>query len=50
MTRKDFEKETLPSIDFTYSLLLFVLFDYVEVDVTVSFVVGEQLIHRVSRE
>ena len=49
MKQKDFEEEPLPSIDFTYSLLLFILFDYVEIDITLAFVVGEQLIHRISR-
>ena len=48
--RKDFEEEARLSIDFTYCLFLFILFDDVEVDVAVSFVVGEQLIHSVSRE
>ena len=50
MKQKDFEEETLPSIDFTYSLLLFILFDYVEIDITVALVVGEQLVHLDSRE
>ena len=48
--RKDFDEEARLSIDFTYCLFLFILFDYVEVDVAVSFVVGEKLVHRVSRE
>ena len=48
--RKDFEEEARLSIDFTYCLFLFVLFDYVEIDITVALVVGEQLIHSVSRE
>ena len=48
--RKDFEEEARLSIDFTYCLFLFVLFDYVEIDITVALVVGEQLVHRVSRE
>ena len=48
--RKDFEEEARLSIDFTYCLFLFVLFDDVEIDITVALVVGEQLVHRVSRE
>ena len=50
MTRKDFEEETLPSIDSTYCVLLLALFDDVEVDIAVALIVGEQLVHRVSRE
>ena len=46
--RKDFEEEAQSSIDFTYFFLLFVLFDDVEIDITVALVVGEQLVHRVS--
>ena len=41
MTRKDFEEEARLSIDFTYCLYLFILFDDIKVDVAVSFVVGE---------
>ena len=48
--RKDFEEEARLSIDFTYCLFLFVLFDDVEIDVAVALIVGEQLIHGVSRE
>ena len=38
------------SIDSTYCVLLLALFDDVEVDIAVALIVGEQLVHRVSRE